>query len=299
MKRNRYKKIVATIAVTIVAASFVACSKVSPERLESIAKSLKADTVDIDELDDVKKEELKDGIFIKASGDDLEDYMDDLKDKTGSSEITAQMMDSFDIDDIIKLKKVDEYAAYISGEVSEDNKDILSESVMIFKMEDKDSALEVFDNLTDKLKDNSDLEIDKLSKDEFENGKKFVMNLDTDDVTDIVGDIIDNTMSSKLGPLAGLGDVKKSAKEMKKQLRQELGDDFRLVTALYIKNDMIIVVQGTTVSDDFDKLPEITSKLGISDPLKVKNSEELIEGLGTYEIDIDVSSFGRFGEGSN
>lgn len=62
---------------------------------------------------------------------------------------------------------------------------------------------------------------------------------------------------------------------------------------------MIIVVQGTTVSDDFDKLPEITSKLGISDPLKVKNSEELIEGLGTYEIDIDVSSFGRFGEGSN
>lgn len=292
MKRIRYKKIMAAVAVTIVAASLVACSKVSPERLESIAKDLKADTVDIDELDDVKKEELKDGIFIKASGDDLEDYMDDLKDKAGSSEITAQMMDSFDIDDIIKLKKVDEYAAYISGEVSEDNKDILSESVMIFKMEDKDSALEVFDNLTDKLKDNSDLEIDKLSKDEFENGKKFVMNLDTDDVTDIVGDIIDNTMSSKLGPLAGLGDVKESAKEMKKQLRQELGDDFRLVTALYIKNDMIIVVQGTTVSDDFDKLPEITSKLGISDPLKVKNSEELIEGLGTYEVDVQMVSLG-------
>ena len=292
MKRKVYKKVMAAIAVTLVAATLASCSKVSPDKLESIAKGLKVDTVDIEELEEIDKEDLKDGIFFRANGEDLEEYMDELKEKAGSQGISAQMTEALDIDDIIKFKKVNDCAALISGEIDEDKKEGLTENVMIFRMQDKDAAADVFDNLVDKLKDNTEIDIDKLSKDEFQDGRKFVINVDTDDVTDIFGDLIDNMMSSKLGPLAAFGDIKDSAKEMKKEIRQELGDDFRMVIAIYVKNDMVTVVQGTTTSDDFDKLPEITSKLGLDDPLKVKNSEELIDGLGTYEIDFDLSALG-------
>ena len=56
-----------------------------------------------------------------------------------------------------------------------------------------------------------------------------------------------------------------------------------------------------TAASTYAVTATVTDKAGKANVVTVVVDcvEPVIEGLGTYEIDIDVSSFGRFGEGSN
>ena len=99
MANSKFKKVIALIVTASMAASLAACSSVSAKKLTNIAsKDLEAEEVDLDDIEDLEDDEMEDGVYFTATGEDLEDFIDDIEEKSDNA-LSEMSSFGFDFDD--------------------------------------------------------------------------------------------------------------------------------------------------------------------------------------------------------
>ena len=282
------KKILSVIVVGSMALSLAACSKPSAKKLDSVATGkLDAEEVALEDVKDLKQKDLKDGIVITATGDEIEeefgkdikkarksaeDSIDDVEDKAGVG------LDDFGIDlDDWDTEDIKNVTAYIKLD-GDDAEEGVFEFALVLELEDASKGNETFESFMEGIEDLLDLDVDELSKDEYKNdGKKgyFIVNLDGETIIDIVVDVMSASYKD-----SGYDLSKDDIKEMKKSLSKSLPEELALAFGIYYDNGTFSVIVGFSGEGDLENITTLAKGIGVDDPTSVENSEAMLDSFG-------------------
>ena len=287
MKNGIIRKSACLLLAMAFAVSMTACGKPSAKKLNNaVSKKLDVEEVKLEDLEDMEGDEIQDavddGILVHTNGEEIADVFEDELEDVDFGEIGDQIdidLDDWDVEDI-------KDATIYSKVEGNDSKSTVamstSEIAYVIEFEDSKKSDELFTELMDKFEDLADdqldIDIEKLSKDEYMNkGNKghLVLNIDSNILVDALIDQSEEMTGQKVD------------KEQKKEIQKAMGDS-KIIIAIYYDSGVLTMFFGSG-DDDFENISTLAKALGIKDPLTIENSDEMIDG---------ISSIFSFGLGS-
>lgn len=287
MKNGIIRKSACLLLAMAFAVSMTACGKPSAKKLNNaVSKKLDVEEVKLEDLEDMEGDEIQDavddGILVHTNGEEIADVFEDELEDVDFGEIGDQLdidLDDWDVEDI-------KDATIYSKVEGMDSKSTVAmstnEIAYVIEFEDSKKSDELFTELMDKFEDladdQMDIDIEKLSKDEYMNkGNKghLVLNIDSNILVDALIDQTEEMTGQKVD------------KEQKKEVQKAMGDS-KIIIAIYYDSGVLTMFFGSG-DDDFENISTLAKALGIKDPLTIENSDEMIDG---------ISSIFSFGLGS-
>ena len=287
MKNGIIRKSACLLLAMAFAVSMTACGKPSAKKLNNaVSKKLDVEEVKLEDLEDMEGDEIQDavddGILVHTNGEEIADVFEDELEDVDFGEIGDQIdidLDDWDVEDIKDAtiySKVEGMDSKSTAAMS------TSEIAYVIEFEDSKKSDELFTELMDKFEDLADdqldIDIEKLSKDEYMNkGNKghLVLNIDSNILVDALIDQSEEMTGQKVD------------KEQKKEIQKAMGDS-KIIIAIYYDSGVLTMFFGSG-DDDFENISTLAKALGIKDPLTIENSDEMIDG---------ISSIFSFGIGS-
>lgn len=279
MKNKFMKKGSCLILAGLLAVSMTACGKPSAKKLSNAAeKKIEAEEVTLEELEDKDNSEknqkaLKKGMFLNTTGEEIENvFEDELKDFD-----LEEIGEAYDIDldgwEVEDFKNISIYAKADTDKFNTTYKDIDIRYVAVIEFEDKKQSDELFEELMDKfedLADDADIDLEKLSKDEYMNkGNKghLVINLEASTVVDALFDELEEEKGESID------------KDIVKEYKKSVGD-LRIVIGIYYEGGVLTTIIGIS-EDDMEDISTLAKSIGVKDPLTIESSDELAKGILT------------------
>ena len=288
------KKIVAIVlSASMLMGVFTGCSKVKKVNLKSMdkaAEKAEAETYDdVEEFFEDGEDDLEDGVYLTLDEDSIEDLIDEANiDEDDIEDIIDEINDyldadiDFSIDDLteasVYLKVDDENIAVVAYvDVGESN--LASEAFAILTNEDNlEDAQDELEDLADEVDyDLGDftLDLDKLSGDEYYNGKNsgYIKFCFTQDFLD---DIVENDITEAFEE-ADLDDYLEDVEDMADEMPYDL-----IAGGVYYNGGVIVITFIATDDDDMiDDYESFMSTIGLKSPTKVKPSKYVREVITT------------------
>ena len=287
MKNGIIRKSACLLLAMAFAVSMTACGKPSAKKLNNaVSKKLDVEEVKLEDLEDMEGDEIQDavddGILVHTNGEEIADVFEDELEDVDFGEIGDQIdidLDDWDVEDI---KDATIYSKVEGTDSKSTAAMSTSEIAYVIEFEDSKKSDELFTELMDKFEDLADdqldIDIEKLSKDEYMNkGNKghLVLNIDSNILVDALIDQSEEMTGQKVD------------KEQKKEIQKAMGDS-KIIIAIYYDSGVLTMFFGSG-DDDFENISTLAKALGIKDPLTIENSDEMIDG---------ISSIFSFGIGS-
>lgn len=303
MKNNVMKRFTAVMVAGTMMFALVACGKPTPEKFkESAIKKLGATEIELDDLEDIGKDkdaqedlmdDLEDGIVLYATGEDIEDLMDEDEVEEGKKEAEDAMDEleeaGVDVEEILgfdpsdwDVDDIQDVTVYAIGDNLDKTEGIVFEGANVIQFADKEKANEAFEGFATNYLETSEIELKELNKGEIVcKGHKvqFILNGDADLIGDLVADLV--------GVVAKKADMdsdeaKATSKEIKNAIKENINEDITFTFALYYDNGTLILIYGISMDGDLENISEIAKTLGVTDPTKVEMSDAMYDGFITF-----------------
>lgn len=295
MANNKFKKLMAAALVGSMMVMLVGCGKPSPKKLQDVAvKEFGAEELELDDIEDLDEgdaQHLDDGFVLYCTGEDIEDeYGDEIEKQRDQyeKEYKALKKQGFDMEDIIGIDPTDydvedikDMTVYVMADgVAKPEEDLFVQFAMVIEYADKEKANDSMKAAMDNFVERSEIDTKGLNKGEYSykgNKCQFVINGDMDLATDFISDAA-GIIAKKMGE----DDIEKGVKEMKKELKEEVNNDVNYVVGVYYDNGVCTIICGVTMDEEFDQIPTIAKKLGVTDPTKVEMSDAMYDAILNY-----------------
>ncbi len=279
MKNGIIRKSACLLLAMAFAVSMTACGKPSAKKLNNaVSKKLDVEEVKLEDLEDMEGDEIQDavddGILVHTNGEEIADVFEDELEDVDFGEIGDQIdidLDDWDVEDI---KDATIYSKVEGTDSKSTAAMSTSEIAYVIEFEDSKKSDELFTELMDKFEDLADdqldIDIEKLSKDEYMNkGNKghLVLNIDSNILVDALIDQSEEMTGQKVD------------KEQKKEIQKAMGDS-KIIIAIYYDSGVLTMFFGSG-DDDFENISTLAKALGIKDPLTIENSDEMIDGISS------------------
>lgn len=279
MKNGIIRKSACLLLAMAFAVSMTACGKPSAKKLNNaVSKKLDVEEVKLEDLEDMEGDEIQDavddGILVHTNGEEIADVFEDELEDVDFGEIGDQIdidLDDWDVEDI---KDATIYSKVEGTDSKSTAAMSTSEIAYVIEFEDSKKSDELFTELMDKFEDLADdqldIDIEKLSKDEYLNkGNKghLVLNIDSNILVDALIDQSEEMTGQKVD------------KEQKKEIQKAMGDS-KIIIAIYYDSGVLTMFFGSG-DDDFENISTLAKALGIKDPLTIENSDEMIDGISS------------------
>lgn len=279
MKNGIIRKSACLLLAMAFAVSMTACGKPSAKKLNNaVSKKLDVEEVKLEDLEDMEGDEIQDavddGILVHTNGEEIADVFEDELEDVDFGEIGDQIdidLDDWDVEDI---KDATIYSKVEGNDSKSTAAMSTSEIAYVIEFEDSKKSDELFTELMDKFEDLADdqldIDIEKLSKDEYLNkGNKghLVLNIDSNILVDALIDQSEEMTGQKVD------------KEQKKEIQKAMGDS-KIIIAIYYDSGVLTMFFGSG-DDDFENISTLAKALGIKDPLTIENSDEMIDGISS------------------